>query len=203
MLAYASPSYKIPIMITGLVIDCLGTNNFLMTKSSLLKLTQLCLHLNNPYFLFTHSLLSCKPIQQHLQSPSSFILVLGKANIKRAQSCIGGRQNLREYLFYLQLLVGFDTLTYRKRLQLIPYTCGLSRPFFGVVAGEQQHGVNILVCACLLYHLVVFISSSKLFSIFSYGYGTRNTKKLGVLATHGDGESPKTLDARYVESIKH
>uniref|UniRef100_M8CIK3 Uncharacterized protein n=1 Tax=Aegilops tauschii TaxID=37682 RepID=M8CIK3_AEGTA len=25
-----------------------------------------------------------------------------------------------------KLLVGFDTLTYRKRLQLIPYTCGLS-----------------------------------------------------------------------------
>ena len=112
MLAYASPSYKITIMITGLVIDCLGTNNFLVTKSSLLTLTQLCLHLNNPYFLFTCTLLSCKPIQQHLQSTSSFILVLGKANTKRAQSCIGGRQNLREYLFYLQLLVGFDTLTY-------------------------------------------------------------------------------------------
>ena len=28
MLAYASPSYKIAIVITGLVIDCLGTNNF-------------------------------------------------------------------------------------------------------------------------------------------------------------------------------
>ena len=28
-------------------------------------------------------------------------------------------------------------------------------------------------------------------------------KKLGVLATHGDGEPPKILDARYVESIKH
>ena len=39
MLAYASPSYKIAIMITGLVIDFLGTNIFLVTKSSLLKLT--------------------------------------------------------------------------------------------------------------------------------------------------------------------
>ena len=39
MLAYASSSYKIAIMITGLVIDCLGTNNFLVDKSSLLKLT--------------------------------------------------------------------------------------------------------------------------------------------------------------------
>ena len=39
MLAYASPSYKIVIMITDLVIDFLGANNFLVTKSSLLKLT--------------------------------------------------------------------------------------------------------------------------------------------------------------------
>ena len=39
MLAYASPSCEIAIMITGLVIDSLGTNNFLVTKSSLLKLT--------------------------------------------------------------------------------------------------------------------------------------------------------------------
>ena len=125
MLTHAPPSYKIAIMITDLVIDYLGTNNFLVKKSSLLKLSQLCLYLNSPYFLFTRSLLSCKPIQKYLQSTSSFTLVLGKANVKRAQSCISGRQNLREYLFYLQLLIGFDTLTYRKRLQLIPYTCGL------------------------------------------------------------------------------
>lgn len=39
MLAYASPSDKIAIVITGLAIDCLGTNNFIVTKSSLLKLT--------------------------------------------------------------------------------------------------------------------------------------------------------------------
>ena len=38
-LAYASPSNKIAIVITDLVIDCLGTNNFLVTTSSLLKLT--------------------------------------------------------------------------------------------------------------------------------------------------------------------
>ena len=38
VLAYDSPSYKIAIMIGGLVNDCLGTNNFLVTKSSLLKL---------------------------------------------------------------------------------------------------------------------------------------------------------------------
>ena len=28
-------------------------------------------------------------------------------------------------------------------------------------------------------------------------------KKLGLLATHGDGEPPKTLDARYVKNIEH
>ena len=39
MLPYASPSYKIAIMITSIVLDCLGTNNFLVIKSSLLKLT--------------------------------------------------------------------------------------------------------------------------------------------------------------------
>ena len=38
MLAYASPSNKIAIMITGLVVDCLGTNNLLVDKSSLIKL---------------------------------------------------------------------------------------------------------------------------------------------------------------------
>ena len=38
MLAYASHSNRIAIVITGLVIDFLGTNNFLVTKSSIMKL---------------------------------------------------------------------------------------------------------------------------------------------------------------------
>ena len=38
MLSHDSPSYKLAIMINGLVTDCLGTNNFLVDKSSLLKL---------------------------------------------------------------------------------------------------------------------------------------------------------------------
>ena len=42
-----------------------------------------------------------------------------------------------------------------------------------------------------------------MFFIFSYGYGTRNSKKLGVLATHGDGEPPKTLDVGYVKNIMY
>ena len=131
MLAYASPSNRIAIVITGLVTQSIAQGQFHNSYhhfSTLAIFTLLLLYLNRPYFLFTCSLLSCKPILSHLQSTSSFILVLGKANVKRAQSCIGGRQNLREYLFYLQLLVGFDTLTYRKRLQLIPYTYGLSGP---------------------------------------------------------------------------
>ena len=33
---------------------------------------------------------------------------------------------LKTAYHFLLLLVGFDTLTYRKRLQLIPYTCGSS-----------------------------------------------------------------------------
>ena len=45
---------------------------------------------------------------------------------------------------------GLNTLP--SKTVAIPYTCGLSRPFSGAVAGEQQRGVNILVCACLLYH---------------------------------------------------
>ena len=39
-----------------------------------------------------------------------------------------------------------------------------------------------------------------MFSIFSCGYGTQNTN---VLVTHGNGEPPKTLDARYVKNIMH
>jgi hypothetical protein len=39
MLAHASPSYKIARMITGLVINCLGTNDFLVDKSYLLLLS--------------------------------------------------------------------------------------------------------------------------------------------------------------------
>ena len=127
MLAYASPSNRIAIVITGLVTQSIAQGQFHNSYhhfSTLAIFTLLLLYLNSPYFLFTCSLLSCKPIQQHLQSTSSFILVLGKANTKHAQSRISGRQDLREYLFYLQLLVGFDTLTYRKRLQLFHILAG-------------------------------------------------------------------------------
>ena len=64
MLAHASPSCKIARMITGLVIDCLGTNDFLVNKSHLLLL---------PCNLF---------VVLFSKSTSSFILVLGKSNDK-------------------------------------------------------------------------------------------------------------------------
>ena len=130
MLAYASPSNRIAIVIVGLVTQSIAYGQFRTSFhhfSTLAIFTLLCLYINSPYFLFTCSLLSCNPIQQHLQSTSSFILVLGKANIKRAQSCIDGRQNLREYLFYLQLFNGFDTLTYPKLLRS-PTLAGYQTP---------------------------------------------------------------------------
>jgi hypothetical protein len=37
---------------------------------------------------------------------------------------------------HLLLLVGFDTLIYRKYYDIPPYTCGSSRLFSGAVAGE-------------------------------------------------------------------
>ena len=43
---------------------------------------------------------------------------------------------LKTTCHFLLVLVGFDTLTYRKELQLIAYTCGSSRLFSGAVAGE-------------------------------------------------------------------
>ena len=54
MLAYASPSYKIAIMITGLVIDCLGTNNFLVDKKPFTK------HLTFIILQSTHSFILAK-----------------------------------------------------------------------------------------------------------------------------------------------
>ena len=55
MLAYASPSYKIAIMITGLVIDCLGTNNFLVTKKLSTK-TNLVVSLSKQPLVFIYVL---------------------------------------------------------------------------------------------------------------------------------------------------
>src|SRR6266536_6391675 len=44
---------------------------------------------------------------------------------------------LKTTCHFLLLLVGFDTLTYRKELQLIPYTCGSSESFANFLVGPR------------------------------------------------------------------
>ena len=84
MLAYASPSNKIAIVITGLVIDCLGTNNFLVTKKRSTK-TNLVVSLSKqPLAIIYMLFIILQTYTQHLQSTSTFILILGKANVKCA-----------------------------------------------------------------------------------------------------------------------
>ena len=79
ILAHASPSHKITRMITGLVIDCLGTNDFLVDKSYLLLLP--C---NLLVVLFSQSTSSFILANLSYHLPNSFTLVLDKANIKCA-----------------------------------------------------------------------------------------------------------------------
>ena len=47
-----------------------------------------------------------------------------------------------------------------------------------------------------LWFLVVFLS-------LAMGRKRKIPKKLGVLAAHGDGEPPKTLDDHYVKNIMY
>ena len=60
MLANASASNKIAIMITGLVIDCLGTNKFLVTTSSFTK-TNLVVSLSKQPLVFIYVLFIILP----------------------------------------------------------------------------------------------------------------------------------------------
>ena len=70
LIALASPSYKTVRMITSLIIDCLGTNDFLVAESY-----PLLLPCNLFIVLFSQSTRS-------LSLQNSFILVSGKANVK-------------------------------------------------------------------------------------------------------------------------
>jgi hypothetical protein len=79
MLANASPSYKIATIITGLVIDHLGTNDFPVDKIYLLLLSCILL-----VVLFLQSTSSFILANLSFHQPNSFILVLGKANVKCA-----------------------------------------------------------------------------------------------------------------------
>ena len=57
MLAYATPSYKIAIMITGLVIDCLGTNNFQLSRDKKLSTeTNLVVYLSKQPLVYIYVL---------------------------------------------------------------------------------------------------------------------------------------------------
>ena len=56
MLAHASPSYKIAIMITDLVIDCLGTNpSLVLQKLSTKQLTFIILQITRSFILAKYS----------------------------------------------------------------------------------------------------------------------------------------------------
>ena len=69
---------------------------------------------------------------------------------------------LKTTCYFLPLLVGFDNLTYRKELQLIPYNCGSSRLFSSTVVGEwsafgkwnlvRKHLYNVLKFTITCYY---------------------------------------------------
>ena len=52
-------------------------------------------------------------------------------------SVLADKTLLKTDCHFLLLLIGFDTLTYRKDLQLIPYTCGSSRLFSALLPGSE------------------------------------------------------------------
>ena len=54
-----------------------------------------------------------------------------------------------------------------------------------------------------LYHINLLLLSYLLCLYFTLHIYYKNTKKIGLLATHGDGEPPKTLDAHYVKDIMY
>ena len=146
-------------MVTGLVIDCLGTNDFLVDKIYLLLLP--C---NLLIVLFS-------------QSTSSFILVLGKANVKVCVELYRWLIEL-EGIFVLLLAPHWVRHSYlSKEATIEPLYLWVIKTFFwrrcrGVIAW----GVYSRVCLFALSPSS-FIFCSKLFSISSYGYGTQNTKK--------------------------
>ena len=136
------------------VVNCLGTISNLLPPLFHTRYTNFIASLPKTAPTFYLHALYC--LANLSKNTYKVLLVSYLFQVKRTLSVrrvvsVGDR-TWGEYLFCLQLLAGFDTLTYRKRLQLIPYTCGLSRPFSGAAARKLQRGVNILVCACLLYH---------------------------------------------------
>ena len=64
---------------------------------------------------------------------------------------------LKTTCHFLLLLFGFETLTYRKELQLVPYTCGSSRLFSGAVAGQWSAFGKWNLISKHLYSVLKFI----------------------------------------------
>ena len=52
---------------------------------------------------------------------------------------------LKTTCHFLPLLVGFDTLTYRKELQLIPYTCGSSSSYVLRFTRRSRHDALLII----------------------------------------------------------
>ena len=69
MLAHASPSNKIAVMITGLVIDCLGTNNFLVT-TSFFTFTTLVVSLSKQPLVYVYALFII--LQTYPKTPTKY-----------------------------------------------------------------------------------------------------------------------------------
>ena len=69
MLAYASPTNKIAIMITSLVIDCLGTNNFSRKKKIFTK-TNLVVSSSKQPLLFIYMLFII--LQTYQKTPTKY-----------------------------------------------------------------------------------------------------------------------------------
>ena len=66
----------------------------------------------------------------------SLQIILSQNYLLPTISVLAENTLLKTACHFLLLLVGFDTFTYWKELQLIPYTCGSSRLFYGAVSGE-------------------------------------------------------------------
>ena len=148
MFSYASPSNKIAIMITGLVIDCLGTNNFLVTKTTLLKLTWQqfpCVlgsashyirarpglsfatkRIGTPFCtLFTF--VTCYPLQITLSQNYRLPII----------SVLAENTLLKTACHFLLLLIGFDTLNYRKDYDRSPILVGHQDSFLAPLPESQ------------------------------------------------------------------
>ena len=102
----------------------------------------------------------------YLAAPFLLLLLLARYKLSCYQttllltiSALADITLLKTTCHFLRLLVGFDTLTYRKDLQLIPYTCGSSRLFYGAVDGEWSAFGKWNLVRKHLYSVLKFIAT--------------------------------------------